>query len=59
MKTIQDPFQTTVKGLTDSNVRVACTHIQKKIITYGLCSDREWAYFQQHTNNKIPEKAPL
>lgn len=59
MKPILDPFKTTVKGLTDSNVRVACTHIQKKIITYGLCSDREWQYLQQHTSGKILEKAPL
>jgi len=56
MKVVQDPFKTTVKGLTDANVRVACSRIQDKIVMYGLCSDREWAYYQRHTNGQINQK---
>jgi hypothetical protein len=41
MKVIQDPLKTTVKGLTDANVRAAITAIQNKIIMYGVCSDKE------------------
>jgi len=50
MKYVQDPFKTTVKGLTDANVRVACSKIQSKIITYGICSDREQAFLSRHTD---------
>ena len=56
MKYIQDPFKTTVKGLTDANVRAATTAIQSKIVMYGLCSDKEWTYLQKHTSGKIEEK---
>lgn len=56
MKVIQDPFKTTVKGLTDANVRAATSAIQSKIVMYGLCSDREWAYLQRHTSGKIDQK---
>ena len=56
MKYVQDPFKTTVKGLTDANVRVACSRIQDKIVMYGLCSDKEWTYLQKHTSGKIEEK---
>ena len=57
MKQVQDPFKTTVKGLTDANVRVACSKIQSKIITYGICSDREQAFLSKHTDfGKIDKK---
>lgn len=56
MKIVQDPFKTTVKGLTDANVRVACSKIQSKIYMYGLCSDKEWLYLQKHTNSKTTSK---
>ena len=56
MKYIQDPFKTTVKGLTDANVRAATTAIQSKIVMYGLCSDKEWAYLQKHSSGKIDQK---
>ena len=57
MKYIQDPLKTTVKGLTDANVRVACSKIQQKILTYGICSDREQEYLSRHTDfGKIDQK---
>jgi hypothetical protein len=48
MKVIQDPLKTTVKGLTDANVRVACSRIQDKIVMYGICSDKEQAYLDKY-----------
>lgn len=56
MKTISDPFKTTVKGLTDANVRAATSAIQSKIVMYGICSDREWEYLQRHSSGKITQK---
>jgi hypothetical protein len=43
---MQDPLQTTVK-LT-ANVRATVNQIQNKIITYGVCSEREWQFLVQH-----------
>jgi hypothetical protein len=59
MKVVLDPLKTTVKGLTDANVRVACTRIQDKIMFYGICSDKEWDYYQRHTIGKIDQKEPV
>lgn len=56
MKIVQDPFKTTVKGLTDANVRAATSAIQSKIVMYGICSDREWEYLQRHSSGKIDQK---
>jgi hypothetical protein len=43
---MRDPLQTTVK-LT-ANARATVNQIQNKIITYGVCSDREFEFLQQH-----------
>lgn len=55
MKVIQDPFKTTVKGLTDANVRAATSAIQSKLVMYGLCSDKEWDYLQRHSSGKTDQ----
>ena len=56
MKVIQDPLKTTVKGLTDANVRVAVDRIQKKILMYGICSDREQEYLDKYTSGQTDQK---
>lgn len=46
---MRDPLQTTVKGLTTTaNVRATLNQIQNKIITYGVCSDREFEFLQHY-----------
>lgn len=51
MKTAQDPFKTTVKGMQNSaNVVMLVRRIQNKIIDRGLCSDQEMQYLREHTN---------
>ena len=58
---MRDPLQTTVKGLgTSANVRATITQIQNKIVTYGLCSDREFEFLQQYCDvGLIRQKEPV
>jgi hypothetical protein len=49
---MQDPFKTTVKGITSPGpdfMRIV-RQIQDKVVTYGLCSDREQAVLEQYTD---------
>ena len=61
MKTTQDPFKTTVKGLTNTaNIRAVVRSIQSKIIEYGVCSDREQAILEQYTDfGKMDQKSTV
>jgi len=48
--TIKDPFLTTVRNLkttSGSHTRDAVRKIEQKIITYGICSDREYEFLQR------------
>jgi hypothetical protein len=59
MKPIKDPFITTVRNLKStsaSETYETLRRIEDKIVMYGLCSDREWAYYQRHTNGQINQK---
>ena len=57
-KSLKFPFITTVWPLNDrADVKTACRKIQEKIITYGICSDREQAFLSRHTDfGKIDQK---
>ena len=51
MKTISDPFKTTIAGIKKSaNVRVTVRQIQSKLINYGILSDTEEQFLKQHTD---------
>ena len=51
MKTTENPFLTTVRNLKNAaNTRVAVRQITTKIVTHGVCSDRELLYLRQHTD---------
>ena len=51
MKTTQDPFKTTVKGIKNTaNIRAVVRSIQSKIIMHGVCSDQEQAILEQYTD---------
>lgn len=58
---MRDPFATTVRGITTTaNVRAVINQIQNKIITYGVCSDREFEFLQQHCDvGEIRQKEPV
>lgn len=51
MKTAQDPFKTTVRGMQNSaNVVMLVRRIQNKIILQGVCSDTEFEYLRLHSD---------
>lgn len=58
---MQDPLKTTVKGLsTTSCVRPVVQQIQNKIIQYGVCSESELRFLQQHCDiGQIRQKEPV
>jgi len=47
-----DPFKTTIRGLTDpkSNTHTIARQIQNKIVTYGICSDKETEFLTTYIN---------
>jgi hypothetical protein len=55
-KDLKFPFITTVWPLNErADAKAACRKIQAKIITYGICSDREQAFLDKHTQSKSPK----
>ncbi len=55
---MRDPLQTTVK--ITANVRATVNQIQNKIVTYGVCSDREFEFLQQHCDvGQLRQKEPV
>lgn len=51
MKTISDPFKTTIAGIKNSaNVRATVRQIQSKLINYGIVSDVEEQFLRDHTD---------
>ena len=51
MKTISDPFKTTISGIKNSaNVRATVRQIQSKLINYGVISDVEEQFLRNHTD---------
>jgi len=58
-KDLKFPFITTVWPLNDrADVVNACRKIQRKIITYGLCSDKEQEFLNKHFG-KIDQKTAI
>jgi hypothetical protein len=59
---MQDPFKTTVKGITSPGpdfMRIV-RQIQDKVMTYGFCSDSEQALLERYTDfGKISQKDPV
>jgi len=57
-RVLKNPLITTTWPLNDrADVKTACRKIQEKIITYGICSDREQAFLSRHTDfGKIDQK---
>lgn len=58
---MRDPLQTTVKGIgTSANVRATLNQIQNKIITYGVCSEREFEFLRLYCDvGLIRQKEPV
>jgi hypothetical protein len=51
MKTYQDPFKTTIKGIKNpAHVRLTIRAIQTKLFEQGIISDQEEQYLRQHTD---------
>lgn len=51
MKTISDPFKTTIAGIKKSaNVRATVRQIQSKLINYGIVSESEEQFLREHTD---------
>ena len=58
---MQDPFRTTVRGIhTTANVRATVNQIQNKIITYGVCSDKEFEFLQHYCDiGQLRQREPV
>jgi len=57
-KDLKFPFITTVWPLNDrADVVAACRKIQNKIVTYGLCSDKEQEFLDKHSRQTDQKKA--
>lgn len=53
-KVLKFPFITTVWPLNDrADVKTACRKIQDKIITYGLCSDKEQEFLDKYNQKTL------
>lgn len=51
MKTLENPFKTTVRGLKSrEGILRAVRQIQDKIFYYGVASDDEMEYLRTHTD---------
>ena len=51
MKSIQDPFKTTIKGLRSSaDVIKVVQRIQNKLFERGIISDQEHEYLRTHSD---------
>jgi len=61
MKTYQDPFKTTIKGIKNpAHVRNTIRAIQMKLFEQGIISEREEQYLRQHTDyGQIDQKSPI
>jgi len=58
-KILKCPFITTVYPISDrADVKLTVRKIQDKILTYGLCSDKEQAYLDKHSG-KIDQKLAI
>jgi hypothetical protein len=53
---LKNPFITTTWPLNDrADINAAIRKIQEKIVTYGVCSDKEQEYLDKHSD-KIDQK---
>jgi len=61
MKTISDPFKTTIAGIKKSaNVRATVRQIQTKLINYGIVSEAEEQFLREHTDyGQIDQKEAI
>ena len=61
MKTISDPFKTTIAGIKKSaNVRATVRQIQSKLINYGIVSEAEEQFLREHTDyGRIDQKEAI
>lgn len=60
MKIIQDPFKNTIRGVVlDQHISkpTVLANIRAKIMNYGICSDLEQRYLDQHTDYISPLRA--
>jgi len=61
MKTYQDPFKTSIKGIKNPvHVRLVVRAIQNKLFEQGIISEREEQYLRKYTDyGQIDQKSPI
>lgn len=57
-RVLKNPFITTTWPLNDrADIKAACRKIEAKILTYGLCSDKEQEFLDKHSGQISQKEA--